>query len=199
MSTTQIAKKPNAKLNVQSVFKRLMSIHWVMAACYLMLFVTGQTMFSLGENHFPQMLLDFHQSMGVLVIGMLTYRIFTLLQVSWQKYTKRLPKFTPKWFGTVALHTSLYLFMWAAPITGVFLANTYASESVNFFGLLLPDVFPVNEALVPLASDLHFWFSYTFLAFIIMHMLVQRKVVWANWRRFSNFVSSKFAPSEAVK
>jgi cytochrome b561 len=195
MSTAQITKNPInkaiAKLRVQSVFQRLMSIHWAMALCYLILFVTGTTMFGLGEDHFPPMLLDFHNSIGILTIGLLTYRIFTLLQASWQKYTKRLPKFSPKWFSTVALHTNLYLFMWAVPVTGVFLANTYASESVRFFGLLLPDLFPANEALVPLASDLHFWFAYTFLAFILLHMAAQRKIVQANWRRFSNFVNHR--------
>jgi cytochrome b561 len=203
MSIAQITRKPInksiAKPRVQSVFQRLMSIHWGMAICYLILFVTGTTMFGLGEDHFPQVLLDFHNSIGILIIGLLTYRIFTLLQASWQKYTKRLPKFSPKWFGTVALHTSLYLFMWVVPVTGVFLANTYASESVKFFWLLLPDLFPANEALVPLASDLHFWFSYVFLAFIVLHMVAQRKVVQANWRRFSNFVNRKFVPSEADK
>ncbi len=203
MSTAQITRKtinkPIARPRIQFVFQRLMSIHWTMAICYLILFVTGTTMFGLGEDRFPQMLLDFHNSTGILVIGLLTYRIFTLLQVSWQKYTKRFPKFSPKWFSTVALHISLYLFMWAVPVTGVFLANTYASESVRFFGLLLPDLFPANEALVPLASDLHFWFSYTFLAFIILHMVAQQKVVRANWRRFSNFVSKKLAPASAAK
>jgi cytochrome b561 len=190
--TGRISKTSNVKSKKQSVFQRLMSIHWVMALCYLVLFVTGTTLFSLGEDHLPQMLLDFHNSMGVLAIGLLTYRIFTLLQVSWQKYTKRLPKFSPKWFSTVALHTSLYLFMWTVPVTGVFLANTYASENIRFFGLLLPDLFPANEALVQSASDLHFWFAYTFLAFIMLHMMAQRKVVQANWRRFSNFVGDRF-------
>lgn len=199
MSTAQAIDKPSKTNNLQSVVKRLMSIHWVMATSYLILFVTGTTMFGLGEDRFPLALLDFHVSMGVLVIGLLTYRILTLLQVSWQKYTKRSPKFTPKWFGITALHTSLYLFMWAVPVTGILLANSSGSGSVKFFGLPLPDVFPINEAMAAFAGDLHFWFAYTFLAFILLHMTVQHKTLRAAWRRVSTFVRNTFTPAEATK
>ena len=196
MSTAQVTNpkqeathKPKKIASLQFALKRLMSIHWIMATSYLILFMTGTTIFTLGENNYPIALLDFHVSMGLLVIGLLTYRTLTLLQVSWQKYSQRSPKFTPKWFGITALHSSLYLFMWAVPVTGVFLANTAGSDSVKFFGLPVPDVFPANEALVTFAGNLHFWFAYTFLAFIFLHMGVQHKTLQKAWRNGFRLIS----------
>jgi cytochrome b561 len=161
-----------------------------MAACYLVLFVVGKLMSELSDEvSFREALYDFHKSLGVLVIGLLTWRILVLLRVWWRKYTKRLPKFTPSWFRTFALHFSLYIFMWAVPVSGVFLSNSYQSHNVSLFGIGLPDFFPQNKAVLELGRNLHFWFAYTFLAFIILHAIAQWKVIRANWRRFLGFIN----------
>lgn len=185
-----------AKPRVNSVFKQLMSVHWWMAACYLVLFVVGTWMAQLPrEVSFRPSLYDFHKSIGVLTMALLTWRILVLLQVWGRKYTKRLPKFTPAWFKTLALHSSLYLLMWAVPVTGFLLSNSYKPNNVKFFGIILPDVFPQNSAMTDLARSFHFWFSYTFLALIILHAIGQRKVIRANWRRILGFVKSRVASS----
>jgi cytochrome b561 len=137
--------------------------------------------------------------MGALVIALLTWRILILLRVWWRKYTKRLPKFTPAWFKTFVLHTLLYVFMWVVPVSGFFFSNSYQSNNVPFFWFTLPDIFPQNSELVDLGRSLHFWFSYTFLAFIILHTFAQWKVVRANWRRFSGFVQTRLANPQKAK
>jgi cytochrome b561 len=102
MSSLQtVPKKP--KLN--SAFQRLMSVHWWMAGCYLVLFVVGTYMSQLPRTDFRNTLYDFHKSIGVLTMALLTWRILTLIQVVWKKYTKRLPKFSPQWLKNFALHT----------------------------------------------------------------------------------------------
>ncbi len=126
---------------------------------------------------------DFHKSLGVLSMMILTWRIFTLLQVWWRKYSKRWPKTNAAWFKKFALHALLYGFMWVVPITGFFLSNSYKANNVDFFGLTLPDLFPQNEALVELARSFHFWFAYTFLVFVILHSIDQWKVINAWIRR----------------
>lgn len=183
-----------SKPRINSAFKQLMSVHWWMAACYLILFTGGWFMSQLPrEVPFRGSLYDFHKSIGVLTIGLLTWRILVLLQVWQRKYTKRFPKFTPAWIRVAALHTALYGLMWAAPVTGIYMSNSYKPNNVKFFGFVLPDVFPQNSAAADLGGNLHFWFTYTFLAFVLMHMLVQWKVVRANWRRLINFVDARFA------
>ncbi len=188
------------KSRVNTAFKQLMSVHWIMAACYLVLFITGTLMAQLpGELFFREPLYDFHKSMGTVVMALLTWRILLLLQVWWRKYTKRPPKFTKEWFQKFVLHTTLYFFMWVVPVTGFFLSNSYKSNNVRFFGITLPDLFPQNSARVELGRSLHFWLAYTFLAFTILHILAQWKVVRANWRRLSGFVKTRLAKLQRVR
>lgn len=128
-------------------------------------------------------LYDFHKMFGVLTMALLTWRILTLLRVWWKKYTKRLPKYSPEWMRKFLLHTSLYLFMWAVPVSGFFFSNSFKSGNVRFLGITLPDLFPQNSALVELGRSLHFWLAYTFLSFIVLHAFEQKKVVKGFWRR----------------
>jgi cytochrome b561 len=178
-----VVKKP--RLN--SAFQRLMSVHWWMAGCYLVLFCVGTVMARLPRDPLRFFLFDFHKSIGVLTMALLTWRILTLLQVMWKKYTRRLPKFSSKWLVNFALHTVMYLLMWVVPITGFLLSNSFRANNVRFFGLLLPDMFPQNQGMIAVGRSLHFWLSYTFLALIALHLILQWKVVKANWRRFIGF------------
>jgi cytochrome b561 len=74
--------------------------------------------------------------------------------------------------------------MLAVPLSGVFLSNSYKSGHIHFFWLAtLPDIFPQNAEVVDFAGDLHFWIAYTFLAFIVLHAIDQRKYVRSLWRR----------------
>ncbi len=196
MSSVAKVTKPR----VNSVFKQLMSMHWIMAACYLVIFTTGTFMARLPrEVFFRGSLYDFHKSMATLVMALLTWRILLLLRVWWRKYTKRPPKFTKEWFQKFALHTTLYLFMWVVPVSGFFFSNSYKSNNVHFFGITLPDLFPQNSAMVDLGRNLHFWFAYTFLAFTVLHILAQWKVVRANSRRLSGALKARLANPQRVR
>ncbi|WP_445245090.1 cytochrome b [Microcoleus sp. OTE_8_concoct_300] len=191
--------QPAAKPRLNSAFKQLMSLHWAMAACYLVLFITGPFMSELPREFFIRNpLYAFHKSVGVLTMAFLTLRILTLLRVWWKKYTKRLPKFTKEWYKNFALHATLYVFMWLVPVAGFLLSNSIRNKNVPFFGIVVPDMFPKNPAMVEVGRSLHFWLSYTFLAFVILHLLDQKKVVRANWRRLTNFVGTKFPKSQKV-
>ncbi|MTJ12566.1 cytochrome b [Anabaena sp. UHCC 0187] len=178
---------PKSRQN--SAFKHLMSIHWWMSVGYIILFATGTFMARLPREVFIRSsLYDFHKSMAVLVMAVLTWRILVLLRVWWRKYTKKFPKLTPEWFKTVALHSSLYIFMWAVPVAGFLLSNSYKSNNVSFFGIVLPDIFPQNSEMVDIGRNLHFWLAYTFLAFIILHTIQQKKVVRSLWRKFMKII-----------
>ncbi|HLP86998.1 MAG TPA: cytochrome b [Nostocaceae cyanobacterium] len=179
-----------AKPRRNSAFQHLMSVHWWMAGFYLVLFMTGVLMPRLpDELVIVGPLYDLHKSIGALVLGLLTWRILVLLRVWWRKYTKKFPKFSPQWLKVVALHTVLYLFMWAVPVSGFFLSNSYKSNNVKFFGLTLPDIFPQNSEVLELARSMHFWTAYIFLAFVVLHIIDQWKVTKALWRRFTKATS----------
>jgi cytochrome b561 len=121
------------KRRLGNAFKRLMSIHWWMASCYLILFVGGTFMAQLPRKApFRSPLYDFHKSIGVLTMALLTWRILLLLQVWWRKYTKRSPKLSTAWLQTLALHSSLYLFMGTVPIAGLLLSNSFKENNVKW-------------------------------------------------------------------
>ncbi|MEM8639474.1 MAG: cytochrome b/b6 domain-containing protein [Cyanobacteria bacterium P01_G01_bin.54] len=179
-----------------SAFQRLMSVHWWMAGIYPALWGVGLLMVKLDrENPVRSPLYDFHKSLGIVTLMLLTWRIITLLQVWWRKYAKRWPRFSLPWLKLVALHSLLYGFMVGVPLSGFYLSNSFKSQNVRFFGLVMPDLFPENHAALGLARSLHFWLSYVFLAFVILHMIDQWKVVKALWRRFQKWFQKRQQPA----
>ena len=101
-----------------------------------------------------------------------------------KKYTRSVPRFSGKWWRKFALHSLLYAFMLAVSISGLFFSNSYKSQNVVLLGWTVPDLFPQSEAHVDLGREIHFWLSYVFFAFVILHGADQRKVVRSIWRRW---------------
>lgn len=166
-----------------AAFKQLRFLHWLMATCFLTLYIVGAFMSRLSDDvSFKDYLFDFHKSIGTLAMALLIARIFVLLCMFWSKYSRRQPKLTRSWVKTFALHTALYLFMLVAPISGFFYSNS-GDYDVAFFGIVLPRMFGVNQAVFGFARSLHFWLVYTFLAFIVLHTLEQWKFVRSTWKR----------------
>lgn len=182
MSSSQEVAKPKKT----STYKQLWSMHWIMAACYLVIFIGGAFMARLPRELFIRgPLYDFHKSMGVLTMALLASRIFYLLRVYWTKYMRRKPKTTGNWIRTFVLHAFLYLFMLVIPVSGFFFSNSFKSNNVRFFGVTMPDIFPENSEMVDIGRSLHFWLGYAFLALIILHAVDQWKFMQGFWRRFA--------------
>jgi cytochrome b561 len=178
------AETPKPRLN--NIFKQLMSLHWWMAICYLLLFPTGIVMAKLeGKVSYRELLFATHKSFGVLVLLLLTWRIYLLLRVWGRKYRKHLPKFTKNWYFKTGLHTVLYLMMFNVPLTGYWLSNAYHANNINLFGIPMPDIFPVNSDDVDRASVAHGGSSKAFAILIVIHAIAQSRVIKANWRRLS--------------
>lgn len=154
-----------------------------MATCFLAIYLVGMLMVRLPHQVvFRGSLYDFHKSMGVLVLGLLLVRIFTLLQVFSKKYLKRKPTLTRQWIATLALHAFLYCFMLVVPISGIWLSNAGGHE-IPFFFITLPNWFQENRAIAHIAESLHFWLAYTLLALVVLHAIDQRQFLKRMWRR----------------
>lgn len=93
-------------------------------------------------------------------------------------------------YRVAPVHTALYLFMLAVPLSG-YLMISAADVGVPFFGIgslfgfSLPPLVGKNEAIAELANSQHVWLAYTFLVFIGLHILAQHKFVRTTWRRVS--------------
>lgn len=157
--------------------------HWVMAACFLLLFAGGIYMANLPRG-VPQLpfLIDLHKSFGILVMILLSIRIGLLLRVlaSEQWVTKK--QKTRSRLRTTALHTALYGFMMVVPLSGYGYSSLAGSE-VSLFGLQLPLIVAPNEALIGLGGTTHFWLAYSFLSLIGLHIIMQRRFLQSFWKR----------------
>lgn len=179
--------KPKLRLN--NVFKQLMSLHWWMAICYLLLFPTGIIM-AKSDNKIndPELLFAAHKSFGVLVLLLLGWRVYLLVRVWGKKYSKHLPKLTVNWYFKTGLHTLLYLMMFVVPLSGYWLSNAYHANNINLFGVPMPDIFPVSSNAAERAAIAHGTTSKALAIFILIHSIAQRKVVNASWRRLSAWI-----------
>lgn len=185
MTVTQRRPRPKQHKK-KTVAQRLWSLHWIMTVFYLLLFVGGAYMVDLPrEVSYRGSLYDFHKTLGVIVMSLLLARIFVLLRVLQHKYRRRQPKRTNDWWQTFALHSALYFFMLLVPLSGYFYSNS-SGYDVTIVGtnIALPRLFAENKALAGIGESSHFWLSYTFLAFIILHTVAQKKYVRATLRRF---------------
>lgn len=180
---TVVAKPRRNKTAAQ----KLWFLHWLMAAFYLLLFMGGTYMADLPrEVSYRGSLYDFHKTLGVVVMSVLLARIFVLLRVIQHKYRRRLPKLTRDWALTFALHASLYFFMLLVPLSGYFFSNSYGKDVIVFgTNIALPRLFAENKQLAELGRSVHFWLSYTFLSFVVLHMVNQGKYLRSQVRRFS--------------
>ncbi|MBW4580743.1 MAG: cytochrome b/b6 domain-containing protein [Tildeniella nuda ZEHNDER 1965/U140] len=169
----------------KSAAQRLWFLHWLMAAFYLVLLAGGIYMADLPrEVAYRGSLYTFHKTLGVVVMSLLLARISVLLGVVLHKYRHRLPKTTPHWWRMFALHTALYTFMLLVPLSGYLFSNANAKDVVIFgTNIVLPPLIGADKVLAELGRSVHFWLSYTFLAFILLHSLDQRKYLRAVLRR----------------
>jgi len=175
-----------------SVFQRLMTIHWWMAGAYLLLYLGGVVMARLPRVPIRNSMYDIHKSIGVITLILLAARLVTLGQVAWRKYRRRSPRVNFLWYKKTLSYALMYLMMMAVPLAGFLLSNSFRTNNVKLLGWTLPDLFPVNSAMVEPARALHFWLAYAFLSLIVLHTIAQRNVVKANWRRFKGFVQKRF-------
>jgi cytochrome b561 len=164
-----------------------MSLHWWMAICYLLLFPSGIIMAKLGDKiNDRELLFAAHKSFGVLVLLLFGWRVYLLVRVWGKKYSKHLPKLTVNWYFKSGLHTLLYLMMFVVPLSGYWLSNAYQANNISLFGVPMPDIFSVSSDAADRADVAHSTTSKALAILILIHLIAQRKVVNANWRRFSD-------------
>jgi cytochrome b561 len=176
---------PATKPRLNSVFKQLMSVHWWMAMCYFILLASGKMMAELqGKISYHELIVAAHKSVGVIVLFLLSWRLWLLIRVWGKKYRKHLPKLTGGWYFKTALHTVLYLMMFAVPLSGYWLSNADHVNNISLFGIPMPDIFPVNAEAAAQAAAAHSRTSKTFAILVFIHFICQHKVVRANGRRF---------------
>jgi cytochrome b561 len=143
-------------------------LHWLIAACVLTTAPVAITMTRISEGANRDMLYNFHKSLGVVILILMTLRLINRLAVGapiaepeiqpWQKVVSAI------------VHTSFYVLLLAMPIVG-YVANSAYGATTPFFGLFeVPAIVDKNEALATQLFTLHRWVGYVLILLVLTHV-----------------------------
>lgn len=144
-------------------------LHWVIALCVLTIIPVGISMNI--EGPYQNQLFNFHKSLGVLILMLMTLRILYRLFAGAPAAEPTLAR----WQKAVssAVHGLLYVALLAMPILG-YVANSAYGESgtpTPFFGLFsLPPIVGPNEALSNTVFTIHRYLGFVVAALAAMHI-----------------------------
>ena len=149
-------------------------LHWLMAACFVFMWASGYYMRNLMPDDSPaqEYLYDLHKSVGVTLIVLLVARLSARLLTRLPDLPSRLPAAERR--AAKAGHWGLYALIALGVTTGWALTD-FGGHGVVWFGVSMPQVFPIREQLFgvtldPLASTIHAWLVYGLLALVAVHI-----------------------------
>jgi cytochrome b561 len=144
-------------------------LHWSMALIIISLLAMGFFMTNLldPEATNRMFIYNLHKSFGVLVLVLLLPRIFA-------KITKKappLPATMPKLIQKAAHigHLALYFLMFAMPISGYLMSNSFG-YGVKLFGLQLPMIAQKNIELGQFFASCHKYLGFAFVTILLVHI-----------------------------
>jgi cytochrome b561 len=143
-------------------------LHWLVAICVLITAPVAISMTRVGKGPTQDILYNLHKSIGVLILILMVLRLINRL-------TAGAPIADPgikPWQKTVssAVHTSLYVLLFAMPIVG-YIANSAFGASTPFFGLFdLPPIVGKNEELATQLFTIHRWVGWLLIILVLTHV-----------------------------
>ena len=143
-------------------------LHWLVAVCVLTTAPVAIAMTRVSEGPTHDALYNFHKSLGVLILILMTLRLINRIAVGapiadpeikpWQKT------------ASAAVHTSFYVLLLAMPIVG-HIANSAYGAPTPFFGLFdVPPVVDKNEALATQLFAIHRWVGWFLIVLVLTHV-----------------------------
>lgn len=149
-------------------------LHWLMAACFVFMWASGYYMRNLMVHDSPaqEYLYDLHKSVGVTLIVLLVARLSARLLTRLPELPSGLPAAERR--AARAGHWGLYALVALGVTTGWALTD-FGGHGVVWFGVSMPQVFPIREQLFgvtldPLTSTIHAWLVYGLLALVAVHV-----------------------------
>jgi cytochrome b561 len=142
--------------------------HWAVAICVLTIIPVAIIMVNIEEGPTQDFLFQFHKSLGVLILILMTLRLINRLIVGAPMAD---PEIEP-WQRSVSsiVHTSLYVLLFAMSILG-YVAHSVYGAPTPFFGLFeIPPVFSKNEELSEQLFTVHQVLGLLVAALVLMHI-----------------------------
>ncbi len=178
-------------------------LHWLMAACILVMLFIGVGMVSTVSD-IRTWLIDLHKPLGILILCLATVRACIRLALP----EPPLPADLPDWQQLAAhlSHLGLYALMFALPLVGWAMLSA-GGYPVSLFGtFVLPPIAPVDGRLFALLRLSHAGLAFALFGLILLHLaaalfhaLVRRDGVWQSMAiRVRDFANTHFAPAAAT-
>lgn len=143
-------------------------LHWLIAVLILGLLALGLYMEDLPrEDPSRGLLYTIHKATGFIVLFLVAWRLVTRLKST----LPPLPAGIPAWEGHFAnwTHKGIYLFMFAMPLSGLWMSNAYG-HGVDMYGLFtIPPLFPESEKLGGLAHTVHEYGANVLMVLLLFH------------------------------
>lgn len=143
-------------------------LHWAIALLIITLFCVGLYMTGLEDNDpLRGTIYGLHKAFGALVLMLAAIRLTVRLAT-------RIPANPPIACWELRLasttHVLLYILIFAVPLAGIWMSNSWG-YGVSFFGLAdLPRLFPENKEIAPLAGNWHEWLAFTLIGLVALHV-----------------------------
>jgi len=144
------------------------AFHWTSALIVIGMLAAGLYMTRMGKSPGALQLYNLHKSFGVVVLCLVTLRLF------WHLYSKK-PAYVASlepWEKTTAhvVHIFLYIAMFVMPLSG-WLMSSAGGRPVSFFGLFtLPDLIGQDQGYREIFGTLHDATAYALMAAIVLHV-----------------------------
>jgi len=150
-------------------------VHWAVALLLLFSLASGVTLGTLGFSGLREavglaatdLLYTSHKSIGVLILLLMLARVGLRLRHGSPAYVEPLPP--TKRAASGGAHVLLYLLLLTQPILG-WLATASGDFPVDFFGITLPGLIGVNEALSERLFHWHELVAWTIVAVAGTHI-----------------------------
>ena len=142
-------------------------MHWFMALIIISLLIMGYIMQDLPRE-IKYSIYGIHKSFGVLILGLIIFRIYLRLKYQAPPLSKKISKYTH--IISNISHKSLYILMIIMPISGYIMSNA-KGHVVKFFNIQLPFITKKNQLIGDIAHDAHSVIAIILITIIILHIL----------------------------
>ena len=148
-------------------------IHWFSALIIIGMLAFGFFMDDMPKAYKP-MIYFWHKSFGLLVLGLVFFRVIWHLIKGKPAYAKSLTRLE-QILSTVVHHT-LYLLMFIMPLSGLFM-SVAANRIPSFFGLFDINVpwIPHTKSFSGLMNQSHEILAWIFIAIVFLHIAAGAK------------------------
>lgn len=143
-------------------------LHWTMALLIIGMIIVGLYINSLPDIPFKFLLIGLHKSTGVIILGLVVFRLFWRLS---QSVPTLPPMPQTHQFLAKASVPVLYLFLFIMPISGIIMSQSFG-YSISVYGwFTFPEIVGKNPEIGKLAAATHQLAGWILIGLIILHIV----------------------------